>query len=276
VLCTLLLTHPICWFLSSFANAWAGLLGSLATVAVFFCVAVFLSDGGDGGFSAGEEAEQRHKAERQLRTATRVSFATPVAWGIAMAMMKSGGSGGGRVLVKGIGVVVACWLWKRYVFASAASKGSSGGGGGGGGGGGIREDLKPPPGFSSWEQWRDERRRWRGAGGTAAAFSEAPTTMSHLPGVAPEAATGEVRRVLSSRSYHEVLGLERGSAGVDDEAVRASWRRTIRRVHPDRANASGSGALVAASEEAFRLATEAYEALRDADARRRYEKALFG
>jgi hypothetical protein len=92
----------------------------------------------------------------------------------------------------------------------------------------------------------------------------------------PPGATDDVELVLSARNYLGVLGLPGGGSGeiarasltrLDDEAVRAAWRKLALSVHPDKHRGVGAG-------DAFDLVTKAYESLQDAGARARYARVL--
>src|SRR5258705_8541392 len=68
---------------------------------------------------------------------------------------------------------------------------------------------------------------------------------------------------MAPRDYYEVLGVERG-ASEDD--VRKAYRKIAFQHHPDR-NPGDK-----AAEQKFKEATEAYEVLRDAEKRARYDQ----
>lgn len=68
---------------------------------------------------------------------------------------------------------------------------------------------------------------------------------------------------MAKRDYYEVLGVERGAS---EEEIKKSYRKLAMQYHPDR----NPGDHVA--EEKFKEAAEAYEVLRDADKRARYDR----
>ena len=68
---------------------------------------------------------------------------------------------------------------------------------------------------------------------------------------------------MSKRDYYEILGVEKGA---DDAAIKKAYRKLAVQYHPDK----NPGDTTA--EERFREATEAYEVLRDADKRARYDQ----
>ncbi len=68
---------------------------------------------------------------------------------------------------------------------------------------------------------------------------------------------------MSKRDYYEVLGVAREA---DGEEIKRAYRRLAMQYHPDR-NAGDAEA-----EEKFKEAAEAYEVLRDADKRQRYDR----
>jgi curved DNA-binding protein len=63
------------------------------------------------------------------------------------------------------------------------------------------------------------------------------------------------------RDYYETLGVDRGAS---QEQIQAAYRKQARKLHPD-VNKSPD------AEEKFKRLNEAYEVLRDADKRRRYD-----
>lgn len=65
------------------------------------------------------------------------------------------------------------------------------------------------------------------------------------------------------RDYYEVLGVDRGA---DDEAIKKAYRKLAMQYHPDRNPGD------AAAEAKFKEATEAYEVLREAESRARYDR----
>ncbi len=65
------------------------------------------------------------------------------------------------------------------------------------------------------------------------------------------------------RDYYEVLGVERGA---DEDAIKGAYRKLALKHHPDRNPGDAS------AEEKFKEATEAYEVLKDADRRTRYDR----
>ena len=65
------------------------------------------------------------------------------------------------------------------------------------------------------------------------------------------------------RDYYEILGVERGA---DENAIKTAYRKLALQYHPDRNPGD------AAAEEKFKEATEAYEVLKDADRRARYDR----
>ena len=65
------------------------------------------------------------------------------------------------------------------------------------------------------------------------------------------------------RDYYEILGVQRSA---DGEAIKKAYRKLALQYHPDRNNGSRD------AEEHFKEATEAYEVLRDADKRARYDR----
>ncbi len=67
---------------------------------------------------------------------------------------------------------------------------------------------------------------------------------------------------MAKRDYYEVLGVKRGAADGD---IKAAYRRTARKVHPD-VNKSPD------APEKFREATEAYEVLSDPQKRKTYDR----
>ena len=68
---------------------------------------------------------------------------------------------------------------------------------------------------------------------------------------------------MTNRDFYEVLGVAR-DASVDD--IKKAYRKLALQFHPDR-NPGDK-----AAEESFKLATEAYEVLSDADKRRAYDQ----
>lgn len=104
-----------------------------------------------------------------------------------------------------------------------------------------------------------------GPRGDAAA---ALATVEHLPDVAvPEGASATVAAILSAKNYYQVLGLE---PAADEAAIRRAKRQLSLATHPDKA----VGGARPGSEDAFRLVTEAAEALGDADRRAEYDTQL--
>jgi len=69
--------------------------------------------------------------------------------------------------------------------------------------------------------------------------------------------------VASKRDYYEVLGVERSAS---DDDIKKAYRKLALQFHPDRNPGDH------AAEAAFKEATEAYEVLRDAGRRRRYDQ----
>lgn len=67
---------------------------------------------------------------------------------------------------------------------------------------------------------------------------------------------------------YAALGLARGA---EDAAVRAAYRERAKRLHPD-ANVGADAASASASGEEFARVQRAYAVLRDAEARRRYDR----
>jgi molecular chaperone DnaJ len=67
----------------------------------------------------------------------------------------------------------------------------------------------------------------------------------------------------TKRDYYEILGVKREA---DDEEIKRAYRKLAMQHHPDR-NVGDAEA-----EEKFKEAAEAYEILRDADKRRRYDR----
>src|SRR5439155_10356940 len=65
------------------------------------------------------------------------------------------------------------------------------------------------------------------------------------------------------RDFYEVLGVRRDA---DDEEIKRAYRKLAMQYHPDR-NAGDEQA-----EEKFKEAAEAYEILRDAEKRQRYDR----
>lgn len=68
---------------------------------------------------------------------------------------------------------------------------------------------------------------------------------------------------MARRDYYEVLGLARGAT---EEEIKKAYRKVAMQFHPDR-NPGDK-----ASEAKFKEATEAYEVLREADKRARYDQ----
>jgi molecular chaperone DnaJ len=68
---------------------------------------------------------------------------------------------------------------------------------------------------------------------------------------------------MAKRDYYEILGVEKGAS---DEEIKKSYRKLAVKYHPDK-NPDSKDA-----EEKFREATEAYEVLKDADKRRKYDQ----
>ncbi|MFQ5608386.1 MAG: DnaJ domain-containing protein, partial [Candidatus Zixiibacteriota bacterium] len=68
---------------------------------------------------------------------------------------------------------------------------------------------------------------------------------------------------MSQRDYYEVLGVPRDAA---DEDIKSAYRKLALKFHPDR-NPGDNGA-----EEKFKEATAAYEVLKDAQKRGRYDQ----
>lgn len=77
-------------------------------------------------------------------------------------------------------------------------------------------------------------------------------------------------KALRDKNHYEILGLP---TIADDAAVRDAYERQIERVHPDRYRAA-SGAVRQVADEIYRLFTQAYETLRDIDARADYASEL--
>src|SRR5215470_6711634 len=67
----------------------------------------------------------------------------------------------------------------------------------------------------------------------------------------------------SRRDYYEVLGVTKDA---DEEEIKRAYRKLAMQYHPDR-NAGDKEA-----EDKFKEAAQAYEVLRDADKRRRYDR----
>ena len=244
-----LLAHPIAW---SLAPGATGLVGSLVTLSLVVAAV-----------ARGELAQQRRAAaaraaaaaeeeeEAVIGAVSALATATPVAWGLAAAAI-----GMSRAYLSVPAVALVAWGWWRVVSKSASSSSSS---------------WRPPQPQRDGDerQWGQQPRR----------------RTDHLPGRPPRGATGAVERVLSSRDFVEVLGLDKGGGRnangltlaalerLDDKAVRAAWRRLVLSVHPDRQHASSSGGGVGA-KEAFNLVAEAFESLKDAAARARYAREL--
>lgn len=68
---------------------------------------------------------------------------------------------------------------------------------------------------------------------------------------------------MAKRDYYEILGVERGA---DEAEIKKAYRRVAMKHHPDRNDGD------AASEEKFKEANEAYEALSDAQKRATYDQ----
>src|SRR5262245_36047488 len=68
---------------------------------------------------------------------------------------------------------------------------------------------------------------------------------------------------MAKRDYYEVLGVERSAS---EEAIKKAYRKLALQYHPDRNPGDH------AAEASFKEATEAYEVLRDADRRHRYDQ----
>jgi molecular chaperone DnaJ len=68
---------------------------------------------------------------------------------------------------------------------------------------------------------------------------------------------------MSKRDYYEVLGVERGAS---EDEIKKAYRKVAMQFHPDRNPGDKS------AEAKFKEATEAYEVLRDADKRSRYDQ----
>src|SRR5437762_13849786 len=68
---------------------------------------------------------------------------------------------------------------------------------------------------------------------------------------------------MAKRDYYEVLGLSRGAS---DDEIKKAYRKVAMQWHPDRNPGN------AQAEAKFKEATEAYEVLRDAGQRARYDQ----
>ena len=236
------LTLPLAWALAPGAR---GIAGSLVTL-LLAVLAASLGDEGDGA--------------RTVRTVSAVATATPVAWGLAAAAV--GASPGAPLSV--LAVALIAWGWWRVVSKSSQQQ----------------QQPSDEPRRQEREQERERwhRQQWGGSarGGEQRQQQQARRTTDHLPGEAPPGATDDVELVLSARNYLGVLGLLGGGSGeiarasltrLDDEAVRAAWRKLALSVHPDKHRGVGA-------EDAFDLVTKAYESLQDAGARASYARVL--
>ena len=72
---------------------------------------------------------------------------------------------------------------------------------------------------------------------------------------------------MSGEDLYAVLGLARGATA---EQVKAAWLTKAKQHHPD---LQAAGSDLAAAARAFRRASEAYDVLGDAEARRSYDRA---
>ena len=282
-------SHPLAWAL---APGVRGLTGSLVTLLLMLLVARQGSSEADAAGDAGDAADI---SARTVRVVSAVATATPIAWGLAAAALRLASPT--SLLLPLEGAAIVAWGWWRVVSHARDRMPDDGDGDGE-----QRQQRqqghqhqypRPPPGFAGWGQWQwwqQQQQRSRGR-----------QCIHHLPGKAPSGASGDVARILRARNYFEVLGFETKSSSsssaspvslpaLDDEAVKASWRRLVKSVHLDRQrirsrsheNGSGNGggpssspsSCTVGAEEAFNLVAEAFESLKDAGARARYARAL--
>ena len=62
------------------------------------------------------------------------------------------------------------------------------------------------------------------------------------------------------------------AAAVDDDAIKAAFKKAALALHPDRHAGSGDAAAVAAAAARFQRLQSAYEVLRDARRRQAYDR----